>query len=475
MSTRWVPTLHRHARLHHDTVRDRWAVLDPERVLFLSPSAHAVITLCDGSRSDDDIVGVLTQRFAQPSVETDVRATLSLLHARGALGYDPLAIRMDPARMPSETATVRALAPPLALTAELTHRCPLQCGYCSNPVDLAKHQDSLSAANWLTIIDECADAGVLQCSLSGGEPLLFEGLDSLIAHARKRGMYCNLITSAWRLTDDRIRRLRDHGLEHVQISLQHTDARRADAIAHAHGAHAQKLAAAERVVAHGMALSINTVLHRETVAHVRSLCDLAANLGAVRIELASVQSHGWALINREGLLPDAAACAQATVDAREAQRRHHPHMRVIAVINDYYADRPKPCMDGWGQKFITVSPDGMLLPCPGAHELGLTFDSVLQGKTVSELWQSSESLARFRGDAWMDEPCRSCDERHRDHGGCRCQAYALTRSLTATDPTCSKSPMHGLIVDARARAEAPRDPVITPRSLVRRPPDTHNE
>jgi pyrroloquinoline quinone biosynthesis protein E len=461
LSEPWRPALAPSARAVFDRARGSHALLDPERVLFLSASAHEVLALCDGARTMDEIVHVLSARYPKAPLASDVPAILASLHGRGALRYDPAApedAETPGVRSPPDAARSERLAPPLALTAELTFRCPLRCGYCSNPMELARFPESLSTEAWATVLDEAADAGVLQCSFSGGEPLLHPGLDALIERARARGMYSNLITSAYGLTPTRVSALVRAGLEHAQISLQHTDPARADAIAGARHAHAHKLVAARAFSEAGIALSINVVLHRDTIDEVDALIRLADSLGAARIELASVQSHGWALHNRDALLPSRAQCARADETVREARARIGARMRIVHVVPDYYSDRPKPCMDGWGRKFLTIAPDGRLLPCPGSHELPLAFDRVLQGRSITTLWRESEALAAFRGTGWMPEPCASCDERSRDFGGCRCQAWALTGKLDATDPACAKAPAHELVERARtlAEREAPR-------------------
>ncbi len=452
----WRPLRSPYARLVTDPIRTTQALLDPERVLFLSPSTRAILDLCDGSRTTHEIISSLKKQHPNAPIERDVPPALASLHAKGALAYSPLAPVAVVTEQERDGARGDDLRPPLAMTAELTFRCPLRCGYCSNPTDLGAFADELSVEDWLKVLDEAADAGVLQCSFSGGEPLLFDGLEQLIARARARGMYTNLITSAHGLTEERLDALVRAGIEHVQISVQHADPSRADALSGVsaqRSLHEHKLWAARAVVARGVALSINVVLHRETIESVGALIDLAESVGAVRLELASVQSHGWALANRAALLPTRAQGEAASRVAKAAKARIGAKMRVVYVVPDYYADRPKPCMDGWGRKFITVAPDGRVLPCPGAHALPMRFDRVLEGATIEELWRTSEPFNAFRGTAWMPEPCASCDERDRDFGGCRCQAFALTGSANNTDPTCSKSPHHAVVTSAREEAE----------------------
>ncbi len=452
----WRPLRSPHARVVLDPIRQTQALLDPERVIFLSPSARAILDLCDGTRSTHEIISSLKSRHPSAPIERDVPPALASFHAKGALAFSPLAPVAIVTEQERDGARGDDLRPPLAMTAELTFRCPLRCGYCSNPTNLDAFSSELTVDQWLSVIDEAADAGVLQCSFSGGEPLLFDGLEALVHRARSRGMYTNLITSAYGLTEEKLDALARAGVEHVQISVQHTDPAKADRLAGIQGTrntHEHKLWAARAVVSRGIALSINVVLHRETIENVGALIDLADSLGAARIELASVQSHGWALQNRAALLPTRAQGETASRVAKAAKARIGAKMRIVYVVPDYYAGRPKPCMDGWGRKFLTVAPDGRVLPCPGAHGLPFEFDRVLSGKTLEELWRTSDPFNAFRGTQWMPEPCASCDERERDFGGCRCQAFALTGDARNTDPTCAKSPHHGLVTAAREESE----------------------
>jgi len=452
----WRPLRSPYARVVFDPIRKTQALLDPERVIFLSPSARAIFDLCDGARTTHEIIALLKARHPRAPIETDVPQSLASLHAKGALAYSPLAPVVTVSESEREGARGDEFRPPLAMTAELTFRCPLRCGYCSNPIELDAYAQELTVDQWLRIIDEAADAGVLQCSFSGGEPLLFDGLEALIARARARGMYTNLITSTYGLTEERLDALVKVGVEHIQVSVQHTDAAKADELAGvkaARSTHEHKLWAARAIVARGVALSINVVLHRETVEFVGPLIELAESLGAVRIELASVQSHGWALRNRAALLPTLEQGQEASRVAKAAKARIGAKMRVVYVVSDYYAGRPKPCMDGWGRKFLTVAPDGRVLPCPGAHALPFEYDRALGDKSIEELWRTSEPFNAFRGTRWMPEPCASCDERERDFGGCRCQAFALTGDARNTDPTCQKSPHHAVVIEAREQAQ----------------------
>ncbi len=360
--------------------------------------------------------------------------------------------------------------PPLALLCELTHRCPLRCLYCSNPIELAPRQSEMSPDAWAAALDAAAHMGVLQAHFSGGEPLLFEGLDGLVARARAAGLYTNLITSGWGLDAARARRLSDAGLDHAQVSFQDSDRAAARAVAGAEAFDA-KLTAARAVRDVGIALSANLVMHRGNLARVGEMIDMAAELGAARVEVASAQYHGWALKNRAALLGPVTALAAAGEVARERRARYAGRMDVIYVLPDYVTDFPKPCMDGWGRRSLTIAPDGRVLPCPGATCIaGMSFDDV-RDRPLQEIWERGAAFEAFRGEAWMPEPCISCDRRALDYGGCRCQAFALTGDARRTDPACAKAPDHGLVL--RAREDAGRDVARLPvyRELVANKPD----
>ena len=345
---------------------------------------------------------------------------------------------------------------PYTLVAELTYRCPLRCVYCSNPLDYGHHRDELDTATWLRVLGEAEDLGVVQLNLTGGEPLVRDDLEALIAEARRLDLYTNLITSGIPLRRERLARFRELGLDNVQVSIQDTEAAGSDLIA-GRRSFERKLAVARWVKELGFPLTLNTVLHRENLDHVADIVALAERLHADRLELANTQYLGWALPNRSRLLPTHAQLARAREIAAEARRRLRGQMEVLFVTPDYYTDLPKACMDGWGRRFIVLSPDGLALPCHAAHTLpGLRFDSV-RDRPLSDIWRESEGFRAFRGEAWMPEPCRSCDRRATDFGGCRCQAFHLTGNAAATDPTCYLSPDHGIIEAAREAAMCSRD------------------
>jgi pyrroloquinoline quinone biosynthesis protein E len=344
--------------------------------------------------------------------------------------------------------------PPLALLAELTHRCPLRCPYCSNPLELSRASAELDTATWKRVLEEAAALGVLQVHFSGGEPLVRRDLAELVRHAANIGLYSNLITSGIRLDADRLAELVGAGLEHVQLSIQDADAGFGDRIAGLAGAQEAKRRVAGLVREAGLPLTVNAVVHRQNLARLDEIIDLAIVLGADRLEVAHVQYYGWALRNRAALLPSREQLDAATAIVEAARARLAGIMVIDYVVPDYYARRPKACMGGWGRRFLNVSPAGKVLPCHAAETLnGLDFPSVLEA-SLSEIWYHSPAFERFRGTAWMPEPCRSCERREIDWGGCRCQAFALTGDAARTDPACALSPDHGLLADAVADAQA---------------------
>jgi PqqA peptide cyclase len=349
---------------------------------------------------------------------------------------------------------VTAVEPPLALLAELTHRCPLRCPYCSNPLELSRASAELDTATWRRVFEEAAALGVLQVHFSGGEPLVRRDLVELIAHAAKAGLYVNLITSGIGLDAQRLARLVEAGLEHVQLSLQDSDPVTGDRIAGLAGAQRAKREAAALVCAAGLPLTVNAVVHRQNLERLEDIVDLAVSLGAERLEIAHVQYYGWALANRAALLPSREQLDKATATV-EAARAHLAGRLVIDyVVPDYYAHRPKACMGGWGRRFLNVTPAGKVLPCHAAETLpSLHFPTVAEA-SLSEIWYHSAPFEHFRGTAWMPEPCRSCERREIDWGGCRCQAFALTGDAVRTDPACALSPDHALLAEASGEAAA---------------------
>jgi len=366
-------------------------------------------------------------------------------------------------------ATTIPLPAPLGLLAELTHRCPLACPYCSNPLALEGRDSELSAAEWARVFREAAGLGVLQLHLSGGEPGARRDLTEITHAAHEAGLYTNLITSAIGFTRDRLAELRAAGLDHVQISIQDTEPAASDRIAGYDGAHARKLAIARTVAELGLALTINVVLHRANIARLRDLVGLAAALGAGRVELAHAQYYGWALRNRAALMPTRAQVEAATADLAAMRARYAGTLAIDAVVPDYYARRPKPCMGGWGRRSLNVTPSGRVLPCHAAETIpGLRFWSV-RDRNLAEIWTRSPAFQAFRGTDWMRAPCRSCERREIDFGGCRCQAMLIAGDAAEADPACALSPLHGRML-AMAEEAAGTDDVYVYRAPAPRAP-----
>jgi PqqA peptide cyclase len=343
---------------------------------------------------------------------------------------------------------------PVALLAELTYRCPLQCPYCSNPLELAAHRQELESEHWLRVIKEAAALGVLHIHFSGGEPLLRTDLAALVDAARREGLYSNLITSATLLNRKRALALREAGLDSVQISFQAEEAEIANRIAGTN-AHAAKLEAAALTKELGWPLTINVVIQRLNIDHIPRIIQFAQALGAERLELAHTQYYGWALKNRAALLPSAQQLQRANEAVDEARARLGNAMQILHVIPDYYENYPKPCMNGWGSTHLTVTPTGAVLPCPAAAAIRtLTFSNV-RDHSLEWIWRESPSFSAYRGDDWMQSPCKTCPRRAIDFGGCRCQAFLLTGDAASADPVCHLSPDHGLIEAWRVRANQP--------------------
>ena len=340
---------------------------------------------------------------------------------------------------------------PYNVVAELTYRCPLRCAYCSNPLGFREVGDGLDAAAWARVFREAAALGAVHAGLTGGEPAARADLDAIVSGAAGAGLYPHLVTAGTTLDADGLGALCDAGLRSVQLSIQDADAEAADAVAGTR-AHERKLAFAAEVKRRGLPLTINAVLHRRNLGRVGEIIDLARRLDADRLELANVQVHGWALANRRALLPTRAQLDEASAVVERERRRARPE--ILFVLPDYWADRPKPCMGGWGARTLVVAPDGRVLPCHAAGELpGLEFWSAAE-RPLADCWAEAPGMNAFRGEAWMAEPCRSCPERGRDFGGCRCQAFALAGDAAATDPACSLAPHHDRVRAARAEAEA---------------------
>ncbi|NPD14825.1 pyrroloquinoline quinone biosynthesis protein PqqE [Xinfangfangia sp. D13-10-4-6] len=347
----------------------------------------------------------------------------------------------------------RSYGLPLAVLAELTHRCPLQCPYCSNPIQLERASRELSTEDWCRAMDQMADLGVLQIHFSGGEPCIRKDLEDLVAHATKVGLYPNLITSGVMMDRERMMRLADLGLAHVQISIQGARAGTSDRIGGFKNALPKKFETAAWVKEAGLALTINAVMHRQNLDELPEIVDIAVQMRAERIEVANVQYYGWALKNREALMPTIAQLKETTAFVEAARARLQGILSIDYVIPDYYAKRPKQCMGGWGRQFFNISPSGNVLPCHAAETItGLKFDNIRE-HSLEWIWHNSDAMSCFRGTGWMPEPCRSCPLKEVDFGGCRCQAFALAGRADATDPACEKSPLHASVFET-AMAES---------------------
>jgi pyrroloquinoline quinone biosynthesis protein E len=345
-----------------------------------------------------------------------------------------------------------SVPPPIGLLAELTHRCPLHCPYCSNPTMLTRRSDELDTPTWARVFREAADLGVLHLHLSGGEPASRGDLPALVGSAAEAGLYINLITSGLMLDGSRLGVLAAAGLDHVQLSVQDSDGATADRIAGLAGAHARKMVFAASVHAAGLPLTVNAVVHRQNLDQLDALINLALAVGAGRMEIAHVQYYGWALRNRDALLPTRSQVDAATETVARRAQELRGRLTIDYVAPDYHAMQPKPCMGGWGQRVMVVTPAGKALPCHAAESLpGLTFESV-RDHDLRWIWERSDAFNRYRGTGWMRDPCTTCPMAEADLGGCRCQAFALTGDPAAADPVCHLSPHHTAIDWAITRA-----------------------
>ena len=345
---------------------------------------------------------------------------------------------------------------PMAMLAEITHRCPLACPYCSNPIELTRSAQELPAEDWARIFREAADLGVLQVHISGGEPGARRDLAQIVASARDAGLYVNLITSGIGITRARLEELDQAGVDHVQLSLQGIRPDMADRISGHPGSWDKKMGFASWVAEIGFPLTINAVVHRQNMERLPDMIELAERLGARRIEVATVQFHGWADLNRKSLMPTREQAAFARQIVNDARIRLRGRMVIDYVPADHHATYPKACMGGWGSTGLNVGPDGTVLPCHAAASITwMQFENATE-RSLSDIWQLSESFNAFRGTEWMPDPCRSCERKNLDFGGCRCQAMALAGDARATDPVCARSPLHAQIV-AQAEEDAGAD------------------
>lgn len=361
--------------------------------------------------------------------------------------------------------------PPLWLLAELTYRCPLHCVFCYNPVDFANAGPELSTDEWLRVLREARAAGSVQCGFSGGEPLLRDDLEVLVAEAHRLGFYTNLLTSGVGLTAERAAALKAAGLDHIQLSFQDSTKELNDFLSHTK-TFDLKRRVADIIKGNGWPMVMNCVIHRQNIDHIDKIIELAVELGAEYLELANNQYYSWAQVNREALLPSREQLQQAEAITNEYRARLGDKIRIFFVVPDYYEQRPKKCMNGWGNVFLTITPDGDALPCHTAKMLkNIQFPNVRE-MSVSDIWHRSPGFNLFRGFEWMKDPCRSCPEKEKDLGGCRCQAFMYSGDAADADPVCAKSPHHALIEQAVAQAQVPDAQRVDVKPLVFRDPQT---
>ncbi len=370
--------------------------------------------------------------------------------------------------MPTAGSEHYKITPPRWLLAELTYSCPLQCPYCANPIGFAGIKNELSTEDWLRVLEEARAMGAVQLGLSGGEPLVRQDLAVLVRRARQLGYYSNLITSGYGMTEDRILELKEAGLDHIQVSIQSPEKNLNDELAGTES-YEHKKEVARLVKKHGYPMVLCVVIHRRNIHQMREILEMAVELGADYLELANTQYYGWAHLNRDQLLPTKEQFEEAEAIAQEYKERLKGKMKIYYVVPDFYEDRPKACMNGWGTTFLTIAPDGTALPCHSARELpGLNLPNV-RDMSVQDIWVKSEAFNFFRGFEWMKEPCRSCPEKAKDFGGCRCQAYLLTGDMTNADPVCSLSPHRQKVYDAVFSARAETESAETKPLIFRNP------
>lgn len=453
------------ARLRWDPQGRKYALVYPERALLLNDVSAFILQRTDGTSSVAEIAGALREAFADVpgDAEQIVLAFLADLAARGlVLGIDAKASQTFQVQPDNEA---ERLAPrPFTLICELTYKCPLRCAYCSNPTQLQDHKAELDTGDWERVLEQAAELGVLQVHFTGGEPLLRPDLEALVKKSRALGLYTNLITSALPRDDARLSRLCTLGLDNVQVSIQDTAEDAARAVCGV-AALDDKLAAARIVKAQGLPLTLNVVLHAGNIDRTKEFLELGEALGADRIELANTQYLGWALLNKAHLLPTRQQLAASLALATLAKARLMGKAEVLFVKPDHFGQYPRACMDGWGRRFIHISPDGRILPCHAAMSITtLDFPSA-RDTSLGSAWRESPAFQAFRGDSWMQDPCKTCDRRTQDFGGCRCQAFALTGEAAATDPACTLSPKHGLIADLQR--DRPASPGIQAPIVLR--------
>ncbi len=346
------------------------------------------------------------------------------------------------------------IAPPLWLLAEVTYRCPLHCVFCYNPLNYAGNKNELTTEQWKDVFTQARKLGAAQLGISGGEPLLRDDIEELIGHAHQLGFYTNLITSGVGLTEERIAKMKALGLDHIQLSFQDSTKEMNDFLTSTK-TFDLKNKVAKLIKKYDYPMVLNVVLHRYNLDHVDRIIAMAVEMGVEYLELANTQYYGWGMVNRDQLIPTREQLVRAEAVVNEWRAKLGKSTRLLFVVPDYFEQRPKACMNGWGSVFLAVAADGSALPCHAAQSLpGLQFPNVTEA-SLRDIWYNSGAFNRFRGFGWMKEPCRSCPEKEKDFGGCRCQAYALTGDAENADPVCSKSPHHDdvqkIVLQARNR------------------------
>ncbi|MEE9321372.1 MAG: pyrroloquinoline quinone biosynthesis protein PqqE [Granulosicoccus sp.] len=376
---------------------------------------------------------------------------------------------MDNAEVTSPDTADITPGPPLWLLAELTYRCPLHCAFCFNPVDYARHESELDTDSWIRVLQQARALGSVQCGFSGGEPMLRDDLEELVGEARSLGYYTNLLTSGVGLNEKRARALKDAGLDHVQLSFQDSTRELNDFLSNTK-TWKLKNQVASLIKEHEWPMVLNCVIHRMNIDYIDKIIEMAIDLGAEHLELANAQYYSWARVNRDHLLPSKEQIVRAEEVTARYREKYAERIRIIFVVPDYYESRPKKCMNGWGNVFLTITPDGTALPCHTARMLpGLEFPSVAD-HSVESIWYESEGFNRYRGKGWMKEPCRSCSEQDDDLGGCRCQAFMLAGDPAAADPVCTKSPQRAVVDAALDKAQLPDAELAPSQPLVFRDP-----
>ena len=358
---------------------------------------------------------------------------------------------------PTNNGAVTGHAPkPLWLLAEVTYRCPLHCAFCYNPTDYITHtQNELTTEQWLKVLRDARKMGALQLGISGGEPLLRDDIEEIVAEAGGLGYYSNLITSGVGLTEQRIAEFKRGGLDHIQLSM-HDITKEINNFITDTNTFALKQKVAAMIKDYGYPMVLNVVIHRYNIEHIGEILEMAEALGADYVELANTQYYGWSLLNRSQLMPTQEQLERAEDVTNRFREKVGNKMKIYFVVPDYYSDRPKKCMNGWGEVFMIVTANGDVLPCHSARVLpGMTFPNVKE-HGLEWAWTESPAFTKYRGDSWMKEPCRTCPEKEKDLGGCRCQAFLLTGDAESADPVCSLSPNHGVILQAIEDAKNPQ-------------------